>query len=147
MEKYRVTVDRRVDGQTTESNILQETTHHIGVSFDDCEPGGETSGQCFIAGKYSMVEIDVYAQVCADVLIRLTKNRSNAPEIWHRFVKTIMDRVEEFADKCVKEKEAEIRERMRKQGRKDEEIDEALDIVAKFAKVLAESEREGGDAT
>jgi hypothetical protein len=139
MRKYRVTVDRREGGKTVESNISKEVECYIGALFSYNKDNPiMVNGNIQICGEFGEGEIYNYAHLCADILANLTKGRKHEQLIWSRFFQIMDDKLEEHLEKQNKEKEADLRDSMRKMDIPDEEIDKVLDMINKVAHEGAE---------
>jgi hypothetical protein len=152
MQKYRITVDKREDGQTVESKVLPEMEHYIGALFGyNKDNPVMVDGDIQICGNFSEGEIYDYAHLCADILAALTKGREHETRIWANYFQVIVDQLDKHAEKRHKEKEDELRGNLREQGCPDEEIEKVLDMLNKATHEGAEALRasraagEGGD--
>jgi hypothetical protein len=142
MKKYRITLDKREDGKTVESIILPETEHYIGVLFDYNKDNLMiVDGRTQICGVFDERGIYDYAHICADILTELTKGKDNEALIWSKFLQTIVDQLNEHAGKRQKEKEDELRGKLREKGCPDEEIEKVLDMLNEAAHEGAEAIR------
>lgn len=142
MDKYRVTVDKRVDGKTVESETSAEMENYIGMLFcRDKNNPKSVNGEVFIKGGFGEMEIHVFANMCADALFTMTEDRSNAPLIWDKFIESIRTEMSAWLENETKEKEKRLYDSLLKIGVPGEEIDKMLDMIKKAAEEGAEALR------